>query len=169
MKIKKIYIIGASGSGKGWLAKKISSKLHIQSYDLDDIQWIKKYTDKRSDKNRIEKLNIITEKEFWIIEGIYGSWTQEAVGKADLIVWLNPLFIVLFWRILTRYLKNLKNSENSLIGTYQLIKYIIRYKKKYNNISSSYKIHFQMVEKNKFKSIIIENKRQFNKFLENLE
>jgi adenylate kinase family enzyme len=35
--MKKIFILGISGSGKSYLAKKMSEKLGIKSYDLDDI------------------------------------------------------------------------------------------------------------------------------------
>lgn len=35
----KIHIIGGSGSGKTYLAKKLSAELNIAHYDLDDIQW----------------------------------------------------------------------------------------------------------------------------------
>ena len=35
----KIRIIGCSGSGKTYLAKRLSEKYTIPSYDLDDIQW----------------------------------------------------------------------------------------------------------------------------------
>ena len=35
----KIHIIGCSGTGKTYLARKLSKKYNIQHYDLDDIQW----------------------------------------------------------------------------------------------------------------------------------
>ncbi len=34
-----IRIIGCSGSGKRYLAKKPSKKYNIPNFDLDDIQW----------------------------------------------------------------------------------------------------------------------------------
>ena len=35
----KIRIIGCSGSGKTYLAKRLSKKYNIPNFDLDDIQW----------------------------------------------------------------------------------------------------------------------------------
>ena len=35
----KIHIIGCSGSGKTYLSKKLSERLGIPRFDLDDIQW----------------------------------------------------------------------------------------------------------------------------------
>ena len=36
----KIHIVGGPGSGKSFLAKKLSRELGIPHYDLDDIQWV---------------------------------------------------------------------------------------------------------------------------------
>ena len=35
----KIHIIGCSGTGKTYFAKKLSDKYNIPHFDLDDIQW----------------------------------------------------------------------------------------------------------------------------------
>jgi adenylate kinase family enzyme len=53
----KMYIIGGSGSGKSSLAKKISSIKHIPYFDLDDIMWFKKYTEKLPMQQRTYKLH----------------------------------------------------------------------------------------------------------------
>jgi adenylate kinase family enzyme len=45
--MKKIYIIGISGSGKTYLSEKISEKLNIKKIDLDDIYFLEKYNKKR--------------------------------------------------------------------------------------------------------------------------
>lgn len=36
----KIYIIGASGAGKSYFAKRLSQKLGIAHLNLDDVAWI---------------------------------------------------------------------------------------------------------------------------------
>ena len=35
----KIHIVGGPGSGKTYLARKLSRELGILHYDLDDVQW----------------------------------------------------------------------------------------------------------------------------------
>ncbi|MBE3803320.1 AAA family ATPase, partial [Vibrio parahaemolyticus] len=37
--MKKILIIGNSGSGKSWLSKQLSRKLQLQEVNLDSIVW----------------------------------------------------------------------------------------------------------------------------------
>ena len=39
MKYRKIHIIGGPGSGKSYIAKKLSTLYNIKAYDLDDLFW----------------------------------------------------------------------------------------------------------------------------------
>ncbi len=67
----KIRIIGGSGSGKSFLANKMSSELEIQHYDLDDIQWDNNadtYGVSNSKEKRKQLLMDIINKDDWIIE-----------------------------------------------------------------------------------------------------
>ena len=58
-------------SGKTTLAKKISKKLNIQHYDLDDLFWERKYDLKRSHEECTKRLKKIAKKKQWIIEGVF--------------------------------------------------------------------------------------------------
>ena len=64
---KRIYIIGSTGSGKTYLARKLSLLFGIKSYDLDDIYWIKKYYKKRDENVKQRMLERIYQKKEWII------------------------------------------------------------------------------------------------------
>ena len=87
-KLSKIYIIGTSGSGKSFLSRKLSEKLGIQRYDLDDLYYSRKYTVERSPWKREQMLRKIASRKKWIIEGVYGSWIESALKKADLVILL---------------------------------------------------------------------------------
>ncbi len=166
-KPNRIYIIGTAGSGKSWLAGVLSEKLSISNYDLDDVYWIRKYTKKRSENSRLNKIKLLIGKRKWILEGVYGSWIDEAIKKADLVIWLDPPFRVLSWRIFLRHLKRKINggSGDTLKGTFGLVKYAGRYKKKSNEETSSYKGHKAIIEKHKVNFVVIRNKKQMKKFL----
>ena len=59
----KIHIIGGPGSGKSFLAEKLSKELGISHFDLDDLQWDNKsasYGVKRSPDERDRLLNDVT-------------------------------------------------------------------------------------------------------------
>ena len=67
----KIHIIGCSGTGKTYLAKKLSNKYNIPHYDLDNIYWDNS-SEKYQIKTEVEKREIlftnILEKDSWIKE-----------------------------------------------------------------------------------------------------
>ena len=70
----KIHIIGCSGTGKSYLAKRLSEKYNIPHFDLDDIFWDNssdRYGVKMPDEKRNQLLDDILRKNDWIIEGVF--------------------------------------------------------------------------------------------------
>ena len=108
----KIYIIGCSGTGKTYLAKKLSNKYNIPHYDLDNIYWdnsFQKYGIKTEIEKRDKLLQDILEEDSWIIEGIYYKWLEQSFKEADIIYILDlPKYIYKF-RIIKRFIKRKLN------------------------------------------------------------
>ena len=104
----KIHIIGCSGTGKTYLAKRLSNKYNIPHYDLDNIYWdnsFQKYGIKTEVEKRDKLLKNILEKDSWIIEGIYYKWLEQSFKDADIIYILDlPKYIYKF-RIIKRFIK----------------------------------------------------------------
>ena len=166
--LKRVYIIGTAGSGKSFLAKRISEKLDIPCYDLDDIFWYKKYTKKTNKAKRKKALARIANKSNWIIEGVYSSWTEQALRKANIVIILDIHIVKLTWRILKRYLsKHNSIHKESLKDVIFLINYAHSYKK--GTHSSSYNQHIALVKKHKRKYIILKNVKQVNSFLNKIK
>ena len=72
----KIHIIGGSGSGKTYLAEKLSREYGIPHFDLDELQWdaaADAYGKKRNAAERDALLQNILKEDDWIIEGVYYS------------------------------------------------------------------------------------------------
>jgi adenylate kinase family enzyme len=88
MKYKKIHIIGGPGSGKSYLAKKLSGRYSIPCYDLDDIFWDKNQREyiRTPEEARQKKLSTILKNDSWIIEGVYYKWLADSFEDADKIV-----------------------------------------------------------------------------------
>ena len=94
--MKKIYIIGAVGSGKTTLAKKLSSRLDIKMYELDKIVWDDDNGNvKRSDQDILKLFYEIIEKNTWIIEDVGRKKFIDGIINADIVYYLdlNPLTI----------------------------------------------------------------------------
>lgn len=162
MKINKVYVLGAPGSGKTFLAKKLSKTLGIEYFDLDDFFWEKKYSMKRNEDERDRLLQKIVKKKQWIVEGVYTSWTGEVVKNSDLVIWLDSPTHVLMWRIFSRYLKDNKESLGSM---FSLLNYVRKYRKKGQNCG--YFEHRKLIEKHDVNFVYIKSKEEVDNFLKN--
>lgn len=85
----KIYIIGPPGSGKTTLAKWLSRKNNIESFELDLLVFDDENGHVRRSEKEISKLfDKIFEKESWIIEDIGRSKFKKGIELSDRIYYL---------------------------------------------------------------------------------
>ncbi|MHC8402675.1 P-loop NTPase family protein [Pseudomonas sp. MDT1-17] len=89
MNLTRTLIIGNSGSGKSWLAKRLAEQLHTPWTDLDLIYW---ESDECSiARPRAEALGmarIAAGEERWVIEGVYGWIVSELIHCSTTLIWL---------------------------------------------------------------------------------
>jgi len=164
--MKKIYIIGTSGSGKSYLAKKLSDKFVIPHFDMDDVFWEKKYTIRRSQEEKKELVSkIIQNNEGWIMEGVFTSFVSEAIQNADEIIWLDLHPWILSYRVMMRSMKKIGKGTESFSGMKCLLDDIRKYKKE----DGMYHSHKAMLEKHQVEYFLIQNKKQFENYLKSLE
>lgn len=169
MKPKRIHILGTSGSGKSFLSKKLFEVLKTKVYDLDDIFWVKKgerkYDVRRDGEERNKLLREITRKNKWIIEGCYSSWIEDSIRRSNLVIWLDPPFYILAYRLISRYFKRrLLGSKEGWRDLGLLIKYAKNYHGKEQ--AAGYHKHKELIEKHKVEFVYIRGKKELNKFLE---
>lgn len=124
-KMKRIFIFGIAGSGKTTLAKKLSEKLKINHYDLDEIYFKKDEFIRRTEKNRKKLISKIVKNKNWIVEGAHtGEWVYPILKKADLVIILKTNIIKCKYRTLARYFKRKFQKypkKESLSGVLSLI------------------------------------------------
>jgi adenylate kinase family enzyme len=135
--IKRIHIIGGAGSGKTHAACRISEKLGIRAYDLDNIFWDntdKSYNQKAIPEVRDQKLKQILLNDSWIIEGVYFKWLKESFQQADVIILLMPNYAICTFRVISRFIKRKigiipSKKKETIKGLIELIKWNRRYNK----------------------------------------
>ena len=132
----KIRIIGGSGSGKTYLARKLSEKYGIPHYDLDDLQWdnaADRYGVKRDPDERNRLLNELLNQDDWIIEGVYYAWCGQCFKDADRIYLLDVPRRVYRYRIIRRFVRRklgLEKGKKETLGSLtRLLKWADRYQK----------------------------------------
>ena len=167
--LKRIYILGTSGSGKTFVGKILSRKLDIPFYDSDDVMFIKKFTKTRSKEKRKLMLSKIAKKSKWIIDGRSSDWSRDPMKKSDLIIWLQPNIFIRSYRILKRYYSRKNNSkyQEDIKSLFKLLKYSWSYK--LNGRESGFIKTKKFIEENKLNPVIIKSNNKLNKFLKEIK
>ncbi|AYB47573.1 DNA topology modulation protein FlaR [Paenibacillus lautus] len=111
----RIHIIGSVGSGKTTLARKLSAQFNLPYYELDNVVWERAQPDdiRRSEADRDALLLSIVNTNGWIIEGAHLKWVSPSFRHADLIVFLNPSYSTITYRIITRFIKQRLRLEQA--------------------------------------------------------
>ena len=108
--MKRILIVGVSGTGKTWLANLLSKKLNLPVVSLDSIFWKKNWVEQ--DEAIVEQ-RIASEisKKSWIIEGYIEPLSAQRVEAADRIIYLDYAGHQAARGGLTRMLKHAKTPR----------------------------------------------------------
>jgi adenylate kinase family enzyme len=102
--MKKILIMGDAGRGKTTFAEKLSEKLNIPKYSLDDFFWEVKFTKLRGAEKDVEMARECFEKDEWIVEGGTRRMLILGIPKADKIFYLT--YKNIFQQIWVLYKRN---------------------------------------------------------------
>ena len=162
----KIHIIGCSGTGKTYFAKRLSNKYNIPHYDLDNIYWdnsSQKYGIKTKVEKRDKLLQNILEKDDWIIEGIYYKWLEQSFKNADIIYILDlPKYIYKF-RIIKRFIKRKLKLETAKKETLKSLLDLLKWTDKFQNEDMKEIVRF--LEKYKEKVYFVKSKKEIKEIL----
>lgn len=88
--LKKIIIIGNSGSGKTFLAQKLAAVLNLPVIHLDRLFWESESCSQKRPKEFVhQEIAEIAEESKWILEGVFGDLANIGISKADTLIFLN--------------------------------------------------------------------------------
>lgn len=86
----RILIIGNSGSGKTTLARAVSNSHHHPVIGLDQIHWEDGgFAQKRDEQEARRLTRDAATADRWVMEGVYGWLAQEAMPRAQALLWLD--------------------------------------------------------------------------------
>lgn len=121
----KIHILGGPGSGKSYLAGKLSERLDVPHTDLDGLVWGKDFGTRTSSEEREANLRRITASDKWIIEGAYCSdWVRPSFEAADVILRLDMERSLQIVRLLRRLGSRALSGETSLTHARDLLGWV---------------------------------------------
>ncbi|MBE5820985.1 MAG: hypothetical protein E7311_00150 [Clostridiales bacterium] len=131
----KILIIGAVGSGKTTLARKLAKKYNIDHYEIDSIVHDDNNNGKkRTETEQYEIIMEINKKESWIIEGTLRKHLDYLLKLSDKIVLVNTPLYKRKIRIFTRYIKQKLHIEKcNYAPNMELLKQMFEWTSDYEN------------------------------------
>lgn len=164
--MKRICIIGGSGTGKTTLANNLGKQLKIPIYHIDGIHYLKDW----KVRNKDERDRIILEKideDKWIIDGTYNSTLKQRLEKADFIIYLDYSSIAQIKGVLERFIRNHGKEKQEIPGcnekmSWEFFWWVVNWgKNKRKTIIENIK------EVDKDKVYIFKTRRQLNKWYKN--
>lgn len=114
--MKRIVVIGTSGSGKTTFAAALANVLNFPHLELDAFHWSPGWvaTPKEVFINKVE---IATRAATWVVDGNYYSKAQHVIWpRADTLIWLSYPFGLVLGRLLWRTARRLVSREECCNG-----------------------------------------------------
>jgi adenylate kinase family enzyme len=99
--MKRIAIVGSSGSGKSVLARRLGEILRIEVWHLDALLWKPEWVlTPREEQKQIQQQ--LVSKNSWIIDGNYNNTLDIRLEAADTIIFLDMPRMLCLYRVLKR-------------------------------------------------------------------
>jgi len=90
--IRRIHILGASGSGTTTLGRALAARLQCPHFDTDDYFWLPTdppFTQQRERTERAQLLmDDLTAQDAWVVSGSLCGWGDGAIPLFELVVFL---------------------------------------------------------------------------------
>ena len=119
--MKRVLVLGSSGSGKSTFARRLGEKLGLEVIHLDSHFWLPNWTNE-ADEEWDLKLKELLERDSWVMDGNYPSSLPQRLEYADTVVFLDYGRIKCLWRCVGRYLKHRGRNRPELApGCYEKI------------------------------------------------
>jgi adenylate kinase family enzyme len=111
----RIFVRGTSGAGKTTLARRIAERWGAEYVEMDAIHHLPNWAARPREETQAIVAEIV-QRESWVIDGNYGHAIDPHLERADMVVWLDYSFAIVFWRVLSRTVRRSLRREELWAG-----------------------------------------------------
>ncbi|MBN2041647.1 MAG: AAA family ATPase [Spirochaetes bacterium] len=168
--MKRIIIIGNSGSGKTWLGSRISEINNIQCYGLDSIFWEPGSFNRKRNISGVETdIGNILQLTEWIVEGVFGDLVDYTIQYADTLIYLDMPWEECKGNLLSRGSERLKQKdpEQAEKSFQALLKWASEYYTRQSKASKNY--HSKLFDDFSGRKILLRDRDASYRFLNHIE
>lgn len=161
----KIQIIGYSGSGKSTLAKKLGLFYNIPYLHLDNVKFYGDWQEKTKEE-QIETVNkFLKQNTDWVIDGNFSSICPIRFEISDITIYLNYNRFYCYKKCKQRYKMHKDSPRESCKCKEKFDKEFKRWILIEGRTKQRREKHLNNLNKTKGEKLIFKNKRQLNKWL----
>ena len=113
--MRRVVVIGTTGSGKSRLAERLAERTGLRVIELDALFWGRDWQGAPVElfRHRVERE---TRGDGWIVVGNYSQVRDLVWRPADTLIWLDLPLALVMWRLLRRTVRRVTTREE-LWGT----------------------------------------------------
>ncbi len=110
--MKRMLIIGNSGSGKSWLAARLTEGLTIRKVNLDTIVWQPGGFNQKRPQHEIDlAIQTLAQEPSWVVEGVFGALAEQLLDAADTLLFLDLDWSVCRGSLLSRGSQSVRQRD----------------------------------------------------------
>ena len=170
--MRRVVVIGTTGSGKSRLAERLAEQTGLRVIELDALYWGKDWRPVPLElfRHRVERE---TTDDGWIVVGNYGQVRDIVWPNADTLVWLDLSLPLVMWRLLRRTVRraatrtelwntgNRESFRNAFLSRQSILLWAL---KTHRRNRERYASDFQGLAKDK-RVVRLQNRREVERFV----
>src|SRR5690349_5850250 len=102
--MKRVVVLGTSGSGKTTFARELAQRLSAAHVELDELYWEPNWTEAPRPVFR-GRVTQAVQRDRWVLDGNYRSVRDIVWPRADTIVWIDYSMSIVFRRVFVRTMR----------------------------------------------------------------
>jgi adenylate kinase family enzyme len=108
--IRRVSVVGSSGSGKTTFAAQLAARLGVPHIELDAIWWGPNWTHLDAE-SFAAKVDAATDADAWVCDGNFSAVRPIVLERADTVVWLDLALRTCLARMLRRTARRIRSGD----------------------------------------------------------